>query len=131
MIGLDTNVLCRYLLADDPAQTRLATKVIDQALAAGTACYISKIVLCELVWVFESCTSLSRERIAETIDNLLHTEEIEIEDRDSVRRALALFQVGKADFADYLIGDCNLADGCERTVTFDRALKQAPGFEVL
>jgi predicted nucleic-acid-binding protein len=131
MIGLDTNVICRYLLGDDPVQTRKAAQVIEEAADARDSCYVSKVVLCEMVWVFESCTAMERDRIARTIDDLLHSDVMEIEDRQSVHRALHLFRSGKADFADYLICDCNTVDGCKRTVTFDQELRGVAGFEVL
>ena len=131
MIGLDTNVLCRYLLADDPAQTRKASKVIDKAAESGTACFVSKVALCELVWVLESCTTMDRAQIVSTLEDLLLSENLEIEERDLVRRAVDRFRSGKADFADYVIGESGTTAGCRSTVTFDRALKGAAGFEIL
>lgn len=131
MIGLDTNVICRYLLGDDPAQTRKATQVIEGGRKRGVPCFLSKITLCEMVWVFETCTSMDRPAIVRTLDGLLHSDGLELEDRSMVRRALNLFGSGKADFADYLIGESNVAEGCEKTVTFDTGLEGAPGFEVL
>ena len=131
MVGLDTNVICRYLLGDDPAQTRRATRVIENGRMRGIPCFLSKITLCEMVWVFETCTSMDRATIVKTIDGLLHSEGLELEDRSSVRRALDLFRSGKADFADYLIGESNATEGCEKTVTFDTDLEGTPGFEVL
>jgi predicted nucleic-acid-binding protein len=131
MVGLDTNVLCRYLLGDDPAQTRKAAAMIEGALRKGVPCFISKIVLCEMVWVFETCTSMDRAEIVRALDGLLHSDGLEFEDRSSARRAVDLFGAGKADLADCLIGESNAAEGCEKTVTFDTALEGAPGFEVL
>jgi predicted nucleic-acid-binding protein len=131
MIGLDTNVLCRYLLADDPAQTRKASRMIDEAAESGSGCFVSKVVLCELVWVLESCTTMSRPHIVSTLESLIQTENLEIEERDLVRRAVDRFRSGKADFADYVIGESGTVAGCRTTVTFDRALKGAPGFELL
>lgn len=131
MIGLDTNVLCRYLLADEPAQTRKASKVIDEAAESGTGCFVSKVVLCELVWVLDSCTTMTRAQILGTLEDLIQTENLEIEERDLVRRAVERFGSGKADFADYVIGESGTVAGCRTTVTFDRGLKGAPGFEIL
>ncbi len=131
MIGLDTNAICRYLLGDDPAQTRAAAKVIENAASSGEGCFLSKIVLCELVCVLESCTSIDRAGIVRLLEGLLHAHDMEIEDRQAVHRALALCRTGKGDFADYLIHESDALAGCEKTVTFDRDLRGAPGFEVL
>jgi predicted nucleic-acid-binding protein len=131
LVGLDTNVICRYLLGDDPAQTRRASRVIEEGRRTRVPCFLSKITLCEMVWVFETCTSMDRAAIVMAIDGLLRSEDLELEDRSSVRRALDLFGSGKADFADYLIGESNAREGCEKTVTFDTALEGVPGFEVL
>ena len=131
MIGLDTNVVCRYLLGDDPAQTRTAAKVIEGAASSGEGCFLSKIVLCELVWVVESCTSIDRAGIARLLESLLHSHHMEIEDRQAVHRALAFYRTCKGDFADYLIHESDTLAGCEKTVTFDRDLRGTPGFEVL
>jgi len=131
LIGLDTNVLCRYLLGDDPVQTRTAGGVIEGAISRGEPCYISKVVLCELVWVLESCTSLRRDRISETIGQLLLAEHLEVEDQGAAHRALDLYRKGQGDLADFLIHESNLAAGCQKTVTFDSELRGVPGIEVL
>jgi predicted nucleic-acid-binding protein len=131
VVGLDTNVICRYLLGDDPAQARKAAQVIEDCRKRSIPCFLSKITLCEMVWVFETCTSMERSAIAGTLDALLHSDAIEVEERSSVRRALDLFTSGKADFADYLIGETDAERGCTKTVTFDTALEGTPGFEIL
>jgi predicted nucleic-acid-binding protein len=130
VLGLDTNVLCRYLLADDPDQTRIATARIERSISSGVPCYLSKIVLCELVWVLESCAPVPKAAIVRMLESVLETRGLEVEDRAQVRTALARYEDKEGDFADYLIGECNAVDGCDRTITFDRALQDAPGFEL-
>ena len=131
MIGLDKNLLCRYLLGDDPTQTEKAAETIEGAIEKGEACFVSKVVLCELVWVLESCTPMSRAEICGTLDRLLHVGNLEVEDRDLVHRSLALFKRERGDFSDHLIHQTNLSAGCRKTVTFDRDLRGLPGFDVL
>jgi len=131
VIGLDTNVLCRYLLADDPQQTAKAEETIEDALERGEACFVSKIVLCELVWVLETCTPMDTEEISSILDRLLHVANLEVEERELVRRSLALFKTERGDFSDHLIHQTNLSAGSRKTVTFDRDLRGLPGFEVL
>ena len=134
MIGLNTNVLCRYLLADDPQQTAKAEETIEDALERGEACFVSKIVLCELVWVLETCTPMDTEAISGTLDKLLHVANLKVEEREQVRRALALFKTERGDFSafsDHLIHQTNVSAGSRKTVTFDKDLWGLPGFEVL
>lgn len=131
MIGLDTSVLCRYLLADDPQQTKVAARVIEGAADREEPCFISKIVLCELVWVLESCTSMKRAGIAEVVGRILHASNLEVEQPEMAHRSLALFKKHGGDFADYLIHESNLFGGSQKTLTFDEELRGIPGVEVL
>jgi predicted nucleic-acid-binding protein len=59
MIGLDTNVLARYLVRDDPG-------------------FINRIVLCELVWVLESAYGYSKDTIVAVLEKLLRTSQLKI-----------------------------------------------------
>jgi predicted nucleic-acid-binding protein len=131
MIGLDTNVLVRYLTQDDPAQFAAVDRLIRKARHTGEAFFLNQIVLCEAVWVLESVYRYSREVIAQSVEKLLMTVDFEIDQRDDVWVALAEYKRYGADFADYLIGRCNVTHGCGHTVTFDRLLKGASGFQLL
>jgi predicted nucleic-acid-binding protein len=131
MIGLDTNVLVRYLVRDDTAQFTAAEEVIDSAAGAGTPLFIGTIVLAETVWVLESLYHHGRDAVADVLDQLLMIETLVIERRDDVRQALALYREGKGDLADYLLGAIHAAHGCDHTVTFDRALRDSALFRVL
>lgn len=131
MIGLDTNVLVRYLVQDDRKQSAVASRLIQQLVDAEETACISGIVLCELVWVLESGYGLGKEVVSGVLETLLQTRQFEIEDRDSAWRALSSYTQGKADFSDYLIGERNRLGGCRHTVTFDRALRSEPDFHVL
>jgi predicted nucleic-acid-binding protein len=131
MIGLDTNVLVRYLVQDDPAQGRLATKVIATASRAGERLFLSTIVLCELVWVLESAYKYPKDTIDGTLEKILLTAQFEVEDKDAAWLALADYRASGIDFADALIGRRNLRSGCDATLTFDRSLKALDAFRVI
>lgn len=131
MIGLDTNVLVRYLAQDDQQQFARAERFISSAKSSGHTLFLNHVVLCELVWVLEGAYRHSKSEIVEVLDRLLLTSDFEIEDRDTVYGALAGFRKAEGDFSDYLIGAKNRQSGCETTATFDKALKDAPDFTQL
>ncbi len=131
MIGLDTNVLVRCLVQDDPVQSQRATAWIEDASARGEKLYLCSMVLCELVWVLESCYGVLRSDIADTLERILMTSQFEIEHRDSAWAALAEFRTAKADFSDCLVGRIHRRAGCEVTATFDRATRSLPTFTLL
>ena len=131
MRGLDTNVLVRYLTQDDPAQSRKANTVIAEAVDRGEQCSISAIVLCELVWVLREAYHLDKPTVAATLERVLDTAQLVVEQADLARRALDDYRHGRGDFADYLIGWRNRQAGCSDTVTFDRALGRSRLFRVL
>ena len=131
MIGLDTNVLVRYLTQDDAAQAEKADAIIGSAVARGQRCVIDPVVLCELVWVLRDAYNTTKGEIVTTLDRMLATQQFEITDKDRIREALDAYRTGRADFADYLIGVANRHAGCAETVTFDRQLRGAAGFRVL
>lgn len=131
MIGLDTNVLVRFLVADDRDQAARATALLGHVQQAEESAYLTGIVLCELVWVLDRGYGYAKPVIGDTLERILLTSQFEVEDRDGVWRALEAYRGGRGDFADYLIGERNRAAGCSRTATFDRALDGASGFELL
>jgi predicted nucleic-acid-binding protein len=129
--GLDTNVLVRFLTQDDPAQSRRASAVIAEAVAGGEPCSVDAIVLCELVWVLGDAYGFDKATIVDTLERLLDTAQLVVEQADVARRALADYAKGRGDFADYVIGWRNRGHGCSETVTFDRALRRSRLFRVL
>ncbi len=131
MIGLDTNVLVRYLVGDDREQATRAAACIRKAGADGKGCYINRVVMCELVWALESAYEYEKTEIADVLDKILATKQFEIEEKDTVRRAIREYRQGSGDFSDYLIGTTNEVSGCEYTATFDRALRTCASFLVI
>lgn len=128
MIGLDTNVLVRYLVADDAAQYRTAARLIESEARQGF--FISDIVVCELVWVLRDAYEASREDIVDVFSEIFETRTFSFSDRDRLYRALAKYASQRGDFSDYLIGLHAADAGCDTTLTFDRALKTDADFEL-
>jgi len=128
MIGLDTNVLVRFLVEDEPAQADLAARLIEREIAAGKRVFVSQIVLCEVVWVLASAYRFRRAEIAGMLADLLRSRDLEIEDRERAARALETYAKGKGDLSDFLILECAKAAGCTAVATFDKALLGRPGF---
>ena len=128
MIGLDTNVLVRYIVQDDPGQGEAAGRLIDGRCTASSPGYVSVTVLVELVWVLAGAYRYERRVVATVIRQLLRTIELMVEDRDAAWSALREFEAGAADFADCLIARRNRARGCTQTYTFDRAAARGRHF---
>jgi predicted nucleic-acid-binding protein len=131
VIGLDTNVLVRYLTRDDPAQFAVAERAIRSAVAQGDQLYICLPVLLETAWVLARAYRVDRASLALVVSRLLSASEFVIEREDAVEGALAAFQAGRAGFADCLIAALNAAAGCGHTLTFDAGTAGMPAFRVL
>lgn len=132
MIALDTNVLIRVLVADDPLQTASAERLLREALTAGESCFISDPVLCEMEWVLDRFYRVPRAEILAAVESLLaRTNLFSFEDAAVVRTALDRYQRGRADFSDFLIGAKAEARDARTTFTFDRALARQQGFSIL
>ena len=128
MIGLDTNVLVRLLIADNPAQTEAARRFVHARCTEASPGFIGNVALVELIWVLEAAYGYRRKQVAETLDALLTGPDREFESPDEVRAALDDYRSGEADFADCLIGRINRAHGCEATATFDKKAAKLEGF---
>ena len=131
MIGLDTNVLVRYLTHDEPMQYSKAAAFIDAATGRGEQFVVNTAMLCELVWVLGTAYDYSREEIARALEQIFATAQFEVERLDEARQALGDFRSTKAGFSDALIGRINRSLGAEHTVTFDRDLKTLETFHLL
>jgi predicted nucleic-acid-binding protein len=125
MIGLDTNVLVRYLAQDDPEQAEHATRLVEQELSEDTPGFVGLIVLVETVWVLQRLYRASLEEIRETVADLLASRTLVIESRDIVARALAVSKQETCGFADALIAASALSAGCDKVVSFDRGAVRA------
>jgi predicted nucleic-acid-binding protein len=131
MIGLDTNVLVRYLTQDEPSQAKKVDALVAGAQARRERLHVDAIVLCELVWVLRGAYDLDKETVSDALERILEAGLFSIDDRDLAREALVMYRAGKGDFADYLLGNRNRRAQCSQTVTFDRGLKGNTLFSVL
>jgi predicted nucleic-acid-binding protein len=120
MIGLDTNVLLRLFLEDDPAQSDQARRFVSAA-AADEPCVVNPVVLAEFAWTLARNFKKKRLEAARLIEGLLSMDDLEVPHRRAAERALAAYRSGKADFPDYFLAEINIELGCASTVTFDRA----------
>lgn len=120
MIGLDTNVLVRYIVQDDADQAEAATRLIEERCTEQTRGFVGIPVLVELVWVLTAAYDYEREVVASVVGQVLRTAEFTVEDGELAWLALRDFEGGNADFEDCLIAHRNRAHGCETTYTFDR-----------
>ncbi len=125
MIALDTNVLLRFLIEDDPVQTPRAQSWVREAAERGEAIFLSAAVLCETVWVLTRFRKFDKDKIVEVLEELLSTACLEIDDHEITLAALRDFAFSEADFADCLIRRKALAAGCAELKTFDRRLQEA------
>ena len=130
MIGLDTNVLIRYLVQDGGPQARVAERFID-TLTRDEPGFVSLVALAEVAWVLKSVYRIPKDEILPIIDGMLVTEEFRIQQPDRVRQAVASARNSSADFADALISSLGISAGCETTVTFDRAASKLDGMKLL
>jgi predicted nucleic-acid-binding protein len=131
MIGIDTNVIVRYIVQDDPKQAKAATKLIEQFCSKDNPGYINHIVLCEIVWVLRRNYKLEKQSICQVIEQIMRTDRLVIEDIQLVWKALEAFKETKADFADCLLSQRNLQAGCQYTATLDNAASVTKGYKHL
>jgi predicted nucleic-acid-binding protein len=126
MLGLDTNVLVRYLVQDDRRQYEKARRLILREAGKGEPVLVSLLVLLEIEWVLRSRYGLSKAELLAAFSALLDAADLAIEDETSVENALYFWKDSAADFADCLIEARNRRLGCRATATFDgKALKLA------
>lgn len=119
MIGLDTNVLIRYLVEDDDVQVALADQVIS-SLTDDAPGFVSIVTLVETVWVLGRAYRLPQDEILPLVEGMLRAREFRVQQPDAVRQAVLDARASSADFADALIAALGAAAGCDTTLTFDR-----------
>lgn len=131
MIGIDTNLLLRLIVGDEPRQVVIAREYLRDHCNTDEPGYVCHIVLVELVWTLARAYGYSRERIAAAIEQILETAQLDVESSNDVAAAVKDYRRGTADFADCLLVRVNAASGCTHTVTFDRKAAKLAGFELL
>ena len=131
MIGLDTNIVLRYLLQDDPIQTRQANRILDRQLSERNPGFISLVVVLEIVWVLRSLLQQTPSQIATHLEHLLAADSLEVQNEQQVFEAAFALKRGAGEFEDALIGALNAWAGCSTTLTFDRKAGRLPHFQVI
>jgi predicted nucleic-acid-binding protein len=131
MIGLDTNILVRYLAQDDPVQSPKATELIEQRLSEENPGFVSIVVMVETVWVLDRAYGLADHAIAAAIERALRVDVLVVESEQEVFAAMIALKEGHGSFADALIGAVGARAGCSHTMTFDRKASRLPGFKLL
>jgi predicted nucleic-acid-binding protein len=128
MLGLDTNVLVRFLVRDDEAQFDKARKLIVREVSVSGFVFVNQLVLMETEWVLRSRYGVSKDQMLDMMSRLLEAHDIQIEDESSLETALFVWRESNAEFADCLIGARNRKLGCRATATFDQRASKLPHF---
>ena len=128
MIGLDTDILVRYLTQDDPTQSAKAIEILEKRLTENNPGFISVVVLVETIWVLDRAYGFVTQEISEAIEGMLQTDVLLVEHEQDVFTAMTAFKAGEGAFADILIGALGAKAGCSCTLTFDRKVARLPGF---
>jgi predicted nucleic-acid-binding protein len=131
MIGLDTNILVRYLTQDDPTQSRKATELLEHRLTEETPGFVSIVAMVETVWVLERAYRLPAQKIAAAVERMLQTDVLVVENEQAVFTAMIALKEEQGSFADSVIATLGLRAGCSCTLTFDHKAARLHGFELL
>jgi predicted nucleic-acid-binding protein len=130
MIGLDTNILVRYITLDDPVQALRAAQIIERNLTPDQPGFVSLVTIVELAWVLESFYEFSGEQIATAIERILQIATLSVQNEREVFTAMISLKTNTASFDDTLIGALGAWAGCTSTLTFDRKAARLKDFEL-
>jgi predicted nucleic-acid-binding protein len=131
MIGLDTNVIMRYLAQDDPAQSAQATELIERELSEEEPGFVSVVAMAETAWILERVYGLTTAELAAAIERMLQVNALVVESEQQVFTAMIAVKEGRGSFADALTGALGAKAGCSHTLTFDRRALELAGFRIL
>ncbi len=131
MIGVDTNVVVRFLAQDDDVQSPIATRFMSR-LSRERPGFVSSVVLAEITWVLSRAYKASRDDIAAAVEGLLRSAELVVENSAASYRALALYRTARlVEFADALIAETAALAGANETVSFDTRASAELGMRLL
>ncbi len=131
MIGIDTNVLVRYLVQDDLPQAKSATVLIEGTCTKDDPGFLNHLVLCETLWVLEGCYDQPKNTLIKTLEQILRVAQLRVDEPQVVWQALEDYRNNPADFADYLLSRINHSKHCTTTMTFDRQASKSSEFTLL
>ena len=129
MIGLDSNILIRYVTQDDPIQSAKAAEIIEQRLTEESPGFVSVVAMVETVWVLDRAYNLASQEIAAAVERMLQTAVLVVENEQEIFTAMIALKEGKGSFADAVIAALGSRAGCSCTLTFDRKALRLSGFE--
>jgi predicted nucleic-acid-binding protein len=129
MIGLDTNILVRYLAQDDPIQSARATEIIEKRLTEENPGFVSIVATIETVWVLDRAYGMSAVEIAAAVERILQVDVLVVEAEQEVFTAMIALKEGQGSFADAMITALGTKSGCSYTWTFDRKALRLRGFK--
>ena len=130
MIGLDTNILVRFLTNDDPTQSPRSRQIVGRQLTEQDPGYVTLAAIVETAWVLENIYKLSSLELAKAVRLLLQIETLAIQNEQEVYTAMIALEERKVDFADSLIAALGRHAGCTTTLTFDRKAARLQGFQL-
>jgi predicted nucleic-acid-binding protein len=132
MIGIDTNVLLRWLLypeEGDVGSSSAEIELVEKTISAkGASFFVNAIVIAETTWILEQKLKLRRANVGAVVDRLLYSENIIVGDASAVREARNVYETSNIGFADCLIARINTTAGCSHTLTFDKKAGRQTGF---
>jgi len=128
LIGLDTNILVRYLAQDDAVQSPIANDLVERRLSSEKPGFISVVAMAETVWVLRRSYRMKGPALAACIARLLQADVLLVQHQPAVHAAMVAYRDRNVDFGDALIGLLGMQAGCTQTVTFDRDALRQPGF---
>ena len=131
MIGLDTNVLVRYLTQDDAIQSRQATEIIERRLTEGRPGFINVVTMVETVWVLDRVYGLSNYEIAAAVERILQADTLYVQNEQESFTAMTALKTGAGSFSDAVIGALGAWAGCTVTLTFDKKTKRLKQFQLV
>jgi predicted nucleic-acid-binding protein len=128
VIGLDTNILVRYLTQDEPLQSAKAREIVERRLTEEKPGFVSIVAMVEIVWVLERAYGLRPHQIVGAVERMLQTDVLVVENEQEVFTAMIALKEGRGAFADAVISALGARVGCSSTLTFDRKALRLPGF---
>ena len=131
MIGIDTNILLRLWLNDDPAQNKRIDALLAEHGSTPGSLLVTDVVLVEAVWTLRSAFDQDKNAQLNAVRSLLEETAFAFEDRDAVTAAVTLFKAGSCGFADCLVVAKHARHGCNFTATFDRRMRKLPGVKAI
>jgi predicted nucleic-acid-binding protein len=130
MIGLDTNILVRYITQDDPIQSAKAAEIFERQLTEENPGFVSIVAMVETAWVLERAYGLATRDVVRAIERVLQTNVLVVENEQEVFTAMIALKENRGSFADAVIAALGARMGCSFTVTFDKKALRIPGFQL-